>query len=229
MRYFRHLTLSAALTVFGALSPAAFAAEPPSQVVELFTSQGCSSCPPTNALLNDWSARDDILALTYSVEYWDYLGWKDTFADPKFTARQRAYSKALGHGRVYTPQLVVNGKMDKFKYSRAQIDDVVLPSTAPSITFTDDSVSFTGGQEAPAGAVRLVTYTPGMQSVKVKRGENGGRKLTLTNVVTDVTDLGVWDAKDSTFALPQAEVGKAYAVLLQAGEYGPVTAAGVRE
>jgi len=152
MKNFKTLILSAIVPLSAALSPAAFAGTQPSQIVELFTSQGCSSCPPSNALVNDWSADDDILALTYSVEYWDYLGWKDTFADPKFSARQRAYAQAIGHGRVYTPQMVINGQ----------------PAN-PDV-------------ESPA-AVRLVTYTPGAQSVKVMRGENGGRTLTLSNVV----------------------------------------------
>jgi len=230
MKNFKTLILSAIVPLSAALSPAAFAGTQPSQIVELFTSQGCSSCPPSNALVNDWSADDDILALTYSVEYWDYLGWKDTFADPKFSARQRAYAQAIGHGRVYTPQMVINGQIDKFRYSRAEINDVRLDDDSLTIKFDGNDVIVPANPdvESPA-AVRLVTYTPGAQSVKVMRGENGGRTLTLSNVVTDVTDLGVWTNKDSRFALPDAQPGSAYAVLIQSEEYGPIIAAAVRD
>lgn len=198
-------------------------------MVELFTSQGCSSCPPSNALVNDWAGREDILALTYSVEYWDYLGWKDTFADPKFSGRQRAYAKAIGHGRVYTPQMVINGEIDKFRFSRAEIEDVTLTPAVLPITFDDDDVIVAANEDIKTNCiVRLVTYIPGAQTVKVKAGENGGRALTMTNVVTDVADLGVWPRKESRFALPSAIPGKAYAVLVQAGENGAIISAAVR-
>ena len=226
----KHYLISFALPALFAFSPSALAGEQPSQVVELFTSQGCSSCPPSNALVNDWAGHDDVLALTYSVEYWDYLGWKDTFADPKFTARQRAYAQAIGHGRVYTPQMIVNGQIDKFRYSRAEIKDVLLAPEALTLAFDGDNVFIPANPDIDSRAsVRLVTYIPGAQTVKVMRGENGGRTLTMTNVVTDVTDLGVWANKDSRYALPEAKSGEAQAVLVQNGEYGPIISAALRE
>src|SRR5215213_8380181 len=81
----------------------------PQAVVELFTSQGCSSCPPADALLTDLAQRPDVVALTLPVDYWDYLGWKDTLASPAFTARQRAYAHGRSDRQVYTPQIIVNG------------------------------------------------------------------------------------------------------------------------
>ena len=222
--------ISALVPLSALLSPLSFAGEQPSQVVELFTSQGCSSCPPSNALVNDWARHDGILALTYSVEYWDYLGWKDTFADPKFTARQRAYAQALGHGRVYTPQMVINGERDKFKYSRSQIEDVKLVEGILPIEFNGDDVIVPANEDIKSNAiVRLITYMPGTKTVNVKRGENGGRELTLSNVVTDVADLGVWTQTESRFALPPSQDDYAYAVLVQEGEYGPIISAAIRD
>lgn len=226
------LTRLVAPALYLVLSAPAFAGEAKTddveivQVVELFTSQGCSSCPPSNALVNDWSAQDSILALTYSVDYWDYLGWKDTFADPKFSNRQRAYSKALGHGRVYTPQMVINGERDKFRYARSQIKNVNLPEADLNMTLTDGAVSL-GASEGFSGAasLELVTYLPGMQTVAVKRGENGGRDLTLTNVVTDFKALGLYRGQALSFALPEIPKGHEAAILIHDGDYGPILSA----
>lgn len=225
----KHHVLSFALPALLLFGPAAFAGEQPSQVVELFTSQGCSSCPPSNALITDWSKRDDILALTYSVEYWDYLGWKDTFADPEFTARQRAYARAIGHGRVYTPQIIVNGALDKFRFSRAEIDDIVLSQNVAPITIVGEDAVIGGNDYYLApGTVRLISYQPGTQTVSVKAGENRGRKLELTNVVTGVTVLGPWLQTETRFTLPDVKAGEAQAIILQQDNYGPVISAAVR-
>jgi len=177
-------------------------------------------------LFNDWSARESILALTYSVDYWDYLGWKDTFADPKFSNRQRAYSKALGHGRVYTPQMVINGERDKFRYARSEIKNVKLPDTDLDLTLSDDAVSLEKSDSFSGSAnLELVTYLPGMQTVAVKHGENGGRDLILTNVVTDFTDLGVYTGSALSFALPDIPEGHEAAILIHDGDYGRILSA----
>lgn len=224
----KNYLISLALPALLAFSPNVFAGEQPSQVVELFTSQGCSSCPPSNALVNDWARRDDVLALTYSVEYWDYLGWKDTFADPKFTARQRAYANAIGHGRVYTPQMVINGARDKFRFSRAQIKNVTLADGILPITFGDEEIIVPGNNDIKTPCtVRLVRFIPGQQTVDVKRGENGGKALTLTNVVTDVQVLGNWPGEESRFALPARSDNEAFAVLVQQDDDGPIISAAV--
>lgn len=194
------------------------------QVVELFTSQGCSSCPPSNDLLKSMADDDGVLALTYSVEYWDYLGWKDTFADPSFSQRQRDYSSAIGHGRVYTPQMVVNGTWDKPRVSTREIKGDVISGAMPKLVLHDDGMFSIGGADDVKGELVFVTYVPGDQSVAVARGENGGRTLTMTNVVTGVSKLGAYAGKEKMYDKP-VRSGEAYAVILHGADNGPVLAA----
>ncbi len=205
----------------------------PKHIVELFTSQGCSSCPISNALLTDISQDEDALALTYGVDYWDYLGWKDTFANPSFSDRQHGYSNALGHGRVYTPQMIVNGLMDAPRISRedisgqspidAMIDVKILPSGTVKLS-----------QKAQAGAnidwdasatVRLITYSPGTHNVNVGAGENDGRVLQLTNVVKHVSTLGAYTGNQTQLEAGSFDKTLAYAVLVQQGENGLIMGA----
>jgi len=194
------------------------------QIVELFTSQGCSSCPPSNALLQDIAEDDSVLALTYSVEYWDYLGWEDTFADPSFSQRQRTYSTAIGHGRVYTPQMVVNGKWDKPRVSMREIKDDTVKGPAPKLTLNESGRFTISAADGITGELVFVTYVPGDQSVAVENGENGGRTLTLTNVVTSVTKCSLYDGKAKTIEKP-VRSGEAYAVILHSPDNGPVLTA----
>ena len=213
--------IRAALPLFMLLATPAAAqdvggtATTPAVVYELFTSQGCSSCPPANrqiARVADSGAEGgDALALSYGVTYWDYLGWKDTFAAPEFTDRQHAYVSALGGRNAYTPQIVRNGADH----------DSRLPALASLTTSLPEAVTLRaeGGRLRADGQGRavLVTYTPGQQSVPVARGENGGRTLLLANVVTDVEEV----------ALPHSfvpEPGLAYA-LLQHGDDLAITSA----
>lgn len=194
------------------------------QVVELFTSQGCSSCPPSNDLLKSIAENDDVLALTYSVEYWDYLGWADTFADPSFSQRQRSYSTAIGHGRVYTPQMVVNGVWDKPRVTKSEIKGDLVSAPAPQLTLNDGGNFYVGESDDVTGELIFVTFVPGDQSVAVSRGENGGRTLTMTNVVTGVSKLGDYDGKAKTFE-KSVRSGEAYAVILHSPDNGPVLTA----
>lgn len=224
----KHLSYLAALAAFAAFAPLTLAqtvkpAAPDLRVVELFTSQGCSSCPPSNALITDWAQEDGVLALTYSVDYWDYLGWRDSFADPKFTARQRAYAKAIGHGRVYTPQIVINGSVDQARFATREVMKKSLPTSRPAITRgTDGKISIAASDAAEPAQVSIVRYTPGTQQVDVKRGENGGRTLPLTNVVTDIIDGGVYSGVPLTLDVPQ---DGAFAVIIQGEGNGPIKAA----
>lgn len=151
----------------------------PSEVYELFTSQGCSSCPPANAQVDQASKRDDVLALSYGVTYWDYLGWKDTFAKPEFTERQRAYVKSLGGRNAYTPQIILNGKSHSPRMHG--LGEAGQLGGGVALTEVAGELQATG-----EGKALLVSYTPGAQDVPVKRGENGGRTVSVTNVVTDV-------------------------------------------
>lgn len=172
--------------VLALAAPAAFAEEisQPQAVVELFTSQGCSSCPSANAALVRLDAEQpDVLALTYGVTYWDYLGWEDTFGDPAFTDRQRAYDSALESG-VYTPMMVVAGRDHMSRMGASWTAPSPVPAT---VTLHRESGELCVSADLPEGAtLALVNYSPGVHSVAVKRGENKGRKLTLANVVTGI-------------------------------------------
>jgi hypothetical protein len=198
-------------------------------VVELFTSQGCSSCPPANANLIKLSHRPDILALSFSVTYWDYLGWKDTFDDPKYTNRQAAYEKPLGQDGPYTPQMVINGRTtvvgnDLSEISRAIA--AVKPLAGPGIVLEAHKVFIDAGKPSGSGAdVWLVQYDPNLVEVPVRRGENIGHTLPHINVVHSLVHLGTWTGKRRFFTIPTAKHGYKTAVLVQAFGGGPILAA----
>lgn len=179
-------TACVAIATIGAATSPAFAEtlSQPTTVVELFTSQGCSSCPKANAFVARLDDEEpDVLALSYGVTYWDYLGWPDTFGDPAFTARQRQYDAALDSG-VYTPMLVVGGQTHSPRPTKTGLAGTTVPDTLALVRHSGE-LCIEG--KVPAGAkLALVDYVPGTQTVAVKRGENQGRTLTLANVVTGV-------------------------------------------
>lgn len=213
MKYF-FLPLAALLSV--SVSTAALAgdtAAKPTHVVELFTSQGCSSCPPANRFVTKLSANPDTLVLTYGVTYWDYLGWKDTFGDPEFTQRQRDYRDAFGAANIYTPQIILGGSAHSPRYSKNDVVDMGLPENEMDMSLTrDGDVLTVKANTSKDVIVDLVSYAPGEQSVDVKRGENGGRTLRLTNVVMDVQSLD-WDGNSASIEMPKSEKME-YAVLI---------------
>jgi len=196
------------------MSSSAFASESnqPVSVVELFTSQGCSSCPPANNFVANLVEDDEKLVLSYGVTYWDYLGWKDTFGDPEFTQRQRDYGKALGVPNVYTPQIVLNGSAHSPRYSRKDVDTMLLPETKPraALTLAENGLVVTAEANADVKLV-IVRFTPGEQLVPVNRGENGGRTLKISNVVTDVEPV-YWNGETAKTKIMPKE-GQAYAAL----------------
>jgi len=200
-------------------------------VVELFTSQGCSSCPPANANLTAIADRPDVLALSFGVTYWDYIGWKDTFAKPQFTNRQYAYETALHRATAYTPQMVVNGEMDLIGNSAEELDRFITAAhdratTAPQVALSADQVSIgAGATQEDAADVWLVRYDPNIVQVPVARGENGGRTLPHKNVVHDLTRLGGWSGAAVSFDLPAPPDGLKTAVLVQRAFTGPILAA----
>ncbi len=184
-------TLLSSLALLAAtVAPALAGVDQPARVVELFTSQGCSSCPPANRFVAELDESDpDVLTLSYGVTYWDYLGWEDTFGDPAFTDRQRQYRDSLGSS-MYTPQMVINGLDDAPRYRARQVAKHTLDH---EVQLVRTASGFTVGGDIPHGAtVALVDYQPGVQEVAVKRGENGGRTLRLANVVTGI-DYRRWD------------------------------------
>jgi len=219
--------LAAALMTLAA--PALAQPGAPVQVVELFTSQGCSSCPPADRAVAAISARPEILALSFGVTYWDNLGWKDTFAQKKFTDRQRDYAHGLGHGNVGTPQVVVNGRLDTVGQSVAEIDQTLrqarLGAGGPAVTLQPTRVAIAGAGPAKAAQVWLVRYDPNVVQVPVKRGENTGKTLPIKNVVRELTRLGDWKGGAMSYAVPAAPAGLKTAVLVQAGPGGPILAA----
>ena len=206
---------------------AADAAHP--AVVELFQSQGCSSCPPANAHVLALIGRPDILALSWQVTYWDYLGWRDSFGDRAFTARQYDYARGLGHDGVFTPQVVVNGRADVVGTQDGEIEALLQRAdrgdSGPLVTISSDRVDI--GTGAGAADVVLVRYAPRTVQVSVLRGENGGVTLPHRNVVREVRVLGRWTGQATHFTLPIApRAALKTAVLVQSGAGGPILAAG---
>jgi hypothetical protein len=224
--------LGAGLGLAGGLAAPALAQAPgpPITVVELFTSQGCSSCPPANANLARLSERPGVLALSFGVTYWDDLGWKDTFASKAYTARQWDYAKGLHHSQVWTPQVVVNGRADVVGATLGEIEkaarDAPLPATGPSITLTKGSVTVASARKPDRPAqVWLVRYDPATVHVPIKRGENTGKTLPHKNVVKELVRLGGFDGTAETLRLPApSRPDLKTAVLVQAGPGGPILA-----
>ncbi|MCR9219361.1 MAG: DUF1223 domain-containing protein [Alphaproteobacteria bacterium] len=234
------LLLAAPLLASGPGAPQAAAGQPRAApvVVELFTSQGCSSCPPADAYLAETLAhRADVIALSYHVDYWDYIGWEDPFADPAFTARQRAYGAALGERYVYTPQMVVDGRRHAVGSRRGAVEAAIAAAradraaAAPSLTLErrpDGALSVrVDGAEGPSSARVLLVSFDRAHETAVGRGENGGRRLVNARVVRALEPLGVWTGGAWAGRAPAERLvgdGGA-AVLLQQGEAGPILAA----
>jgi hypothetical protein len=205
------------------------AAASPLTVVELFQSQGCSSCPPANANVMALSDRPDLLTLSFGVTYWDQLGWKDTFASPQYTARQWDYAHGLHHGNVYTPQVIVNGKADITGQDRAELDSLIrreANTSTPELEIADGRVRVGGDGKKGRFDVWLVRFDPRIENVPIARGENGGLTLPHKNVVKQLVKLGGWNGTPADFPLPAAtQAGLRDAVLVQAGPGGAIVAA----
>ena len=197
-------------------------------VIELFQSQGCSSCPPANANVMAIADRPDILALSWQVTYWDQLGWKDTFARPAFTARQWDYAHGLHHDNVATPQVVVNGRVDGVGIRRAELDQLVRSGdrgdSGPAIRIMADRVVILG--LGPNAKVLMVRYDPHVLRVPIGAGENSGVTLPHRNVVRQLAVLGDWRGGFGAYRLPSPEPGGLKtAILVQQGPGGPILAA----
>ena len=219
--------LASAATLAGA-AHAADAAHP--VVVELFQSQGCSSCPPANANVMAIADRPDVLALSFGVTYWDSLGWKDTFASPRFTARQWDYAHGLGHDNVFTPQVVINGRRDGVGIDRGQLRSLMADGdrgdAGPALSVRGANLTIAAAPSRQAADVWLVRYDPRIVEVPIKRGENGGRTLPHKNIVRELTRLGRWNGLAETLALPRStDPILRGAILVQAPGGGPILAA----
>lgn len=214
----------------GAAMPRAFwadAAHP--ALVELYQSQGCSSCPPALATLASEADRPDVIALSFAVTYWDQLGWKDRFAKQEFTGRQWDYARAGGRAQVATPQLIVNGRGAVNGSNRAEFESALARwdrgRTGPELKAQGSTLSVGASRAATPATVWLVAYDPRTIAVPIRAGENGGRTLPHRNIVRALTALGRWTGKMVTLSLPPAQTGLNRAVFVQAGVGGPIVAA----
>ena len=193
-----------------ALASPAWAADDRPVVLELFTAQGCSACPETHTALERISRDPKVLILTYGVDYWDYLGWRDTFARPEFTERQRDYRQTFGLRSVATPQVVIDGHSQITAQQSALLDNALsgLPASPlppPDIEFrtTGDRVAVGSGRAPSGGAdVVAVRYTPGLKTVEVRTGDNQGQSIRHINVVKEIRYLGDWSGRPALYNLP---------------------------
>lgn len=227
----RGFVLAVAL-VIGAGS--ALAGEQKLIVVELYTSQGCSSCPPADAMLGRMAKEDGILGLSLHVDYWDYIGWKDEFASPHHGTRQRAYAKQFKSRYVYTPQMVVHGAFQGVGSKRSEITGFIeearrLPSVAVSITRDGGKVTAVLPATAVNGDVDIYSvFFDRSHVVAIKRGENSGKNLTYTNVVRDLRRIGTWDGSETRIDVPTHYDGAdACAIILQSADTGAIIGAAV--
>ena len=202
-------------------------------VVELYTSQGCSSCPPADEIFHALSDRDDVIALALHVDYWDYIGWKDEFADPRNAERQRAYATVAGRRSIYTPEMIVNGTTDIVGAKPMQLSDAIAmhretPSpVAVSLERDGNSVRIDARpREGRVGrsVVHILRYVP-RREARITRGENAGRTLDYANVTQDWTVLGEWDGRAPLELEAEAPGDLPVVVLVQAGNMGPILGA----
>jgi hypothetical protein len=206
-------------------------ADPPRAVVELFTSQGCSSCPPADQLMGELAHDPSIVVMSLPIDYWDYLGWKDTLANPRHTARQRGYARVRGDREVYTPQAVINGAAHALGSDKAAIHAAILttksdPATLSvpvKLSWSADRIEVKVAARPDAGAggevwlCELAKEVP----VAIPRGENSGQTIVYHNVVRRWLRLGEWDGAEHSFTASTAGFAEhgidEVAVILQAG------------
>jgi hypothetical protein len=229
MRIISGLFLAAAIA-FGATGAGAkeISGPKPLGVVELFTSQGCSSCPPADAVLGQLAKRSDVVALGYHVDYWDYLGWRDTFGSRAFTDRQYGYASSFGSRSVYTPQAIVNGRADYNGGDGGSINAALRSMSRKGMGMTANVsvrqeknsvfVEVSGTNPGREVHVTVVSYAKA-EPVRIQRGENTGRSIVYANPVTRIDTIGMWHGGRQRFELPETEMMKyasgGCAILLQ--------------
>lgn len=223
----------------GLRMPAAHAGEPPRPVVvELFTSQGCSSCPPADALLGQLTRRQDVLALSLPITYWDMLGWKDTLASKANTDRQKTYAAQMGRGGVYTPQMIIDGINDvvgsrepavEAAISMREADMQAVPVTV-TLSPAEIHVDVGAAKGDPQGDATIWMFRVRPEAtVKIGAGENSGRTVSYYHVVRSVEAIGLWKGKPVSLDLPRNAMGDGLkdgiAVVVQSRGYGRVIGA----
>src|SRR5947209_5580821 len=210
---------SGALGVSAADAMARLAHADPRAVVELFTSQGCSSCPPADRIIGELAKDPNVIALSMPIDYWDYLGWKDTLADSRFTARQKAYSRVRGDRDVYTPQVVVNGAAHVIGSDRGRIEGAIdTTKKAEGVMSVPVSMSLSGKQinvsvaastKTPAkhGEVWICSVSKSVP-IAIGRGENRGREVTYHNVVRNLLKVGDWNGSAGNWTVPLENISR---------------------
>ena len=227
----RHAVASAALVCSAAIAAPHGAMAEPRAVIELFTSQGCSSCPPADRLAGEMAKDPSLVVMSLAVDYWDYLGWKDTLAVKGHATRERAYATARGDREVYTPQVVVNGVAHVLGSDKAAIDQAIAKTRgSPSVLSVPVTITVADGKvtakvaaakdSKDRGEVWLCPLT-GKVPVMVERGENRGQTLTYYNVVRRWVKLGDWNGEAQSFSVPLSDIAGAdidsMAVVIQSG------------
>ena len=210
--------------------PAGAAAAKPPVLVELYTAQGCRSCTDANEHLNRLAERPGVLVLTFSVDYWDYLGWTDTFARPEYAERQKAYVTRLKLREPYTPQVVVDGQEEAQGLKAPEVDRLIraaatAPRNPPDMRFVGPRRVDVGSGRAPRGGaeVWLVRYDPRAVEVAVRAGDNRGETVVQRNVVRQIARLGVWRGRPQAYRVPAAaDDGLRTAVIVQVPRGGRV-------
>ena len=226
----RHLLSFLAGAAALAASPAPALADP--VLVELFTSQGCSSCPAADQYLGELAQRKDVIALAFHVDYWDYIGWRDKFARPEHTARQKDYRDALGLRTIYTPQMVVDARYDVVGLERVAVESSI--ESAAGQAKLPIAIAENGGKlrvTAPAmeidqarpASLWLVTYSR-RNETEVSKGENAGSILVEYNIVREMRRLAGWNgnAIDLELDVSTADKNMGCAVILQVDGNGPI-------
>jgi hypothetical protein len=205
----------------------------PRAVVELFTSQGCSSCPPADKIIGDLAKDPSVIALSLPIDYWDYLGWKDTLADSRFSARQKAYSQMRGDRGVYTPQAIINGEVHVVGSDRAGIEDAILDtSRSEDVMSVPVSMTLSGrqlnvsvaashpGSSANHGEIWICAISKAVP-IMIGRGENRGHEVTYHNVVRNLLKVGDWNGTAGNWSVPLENISRdgvdAAAVYVQDG------------
>jgi len=184
----------------------------PRAVVELFTSQGCSSCPPADQIIGELAKDPNVIALSMPIEYWDYLGWKDTLADSRFSARQKAYSQMRGDRDVYTPQVIVNGSANVIGSDRSAIDSAIQNTQKAGVMSVPVTMTLSGKQiNVSVAASKAMTSGHGevwicsvskAVPISIGRGENRGREVTYYNVVRNILKVGDWNGSSGSWTVP---------------------------
>ena len=227
-----------AVPVFAGHGKPAVAGSGQKVVVELFTSQGCSSCPPADAYLAELAARDDVIALSFHVDYWNYIGWDDPFSSPAATARQRAYGRALQKRYVYTPQIVVDGRAEAVGSNRAVVSSLIKMAKAAQKIGIDVTRNADGSADirlpaalpggARTGELWIGFYDAAVKT-EIRAGENRGETIANANIVRSFKRIGDWDGTALDTRVDLAALGAAgrdgCVIVLQAARSGPVLGA----